>query len=191
MGIKHQAPGGKKFEPLSPYTMASRRIKRDKKGAVRSKILQATGELTNGIAVIPSRPTTKAFIGVPRNTRKSDGGRLVDIAQIHEFGSQPIVIKITPKMRRFLAKLFAVAGGSMGGSHGRPAGRGIIVLMIPERPFLRPAFASWVRGNKHAGALPVKERFKLRVLKASRLLAAKKGIEPLYFNTSGVPGGGG
>lgn len=189
MGIREQAPGGgKKFEPLSPLTLATRQLKRDKSGKVRSKILQVTGELANGIAVIPQVPTTEAFIGVPRKTRKADGGRLVDIAQIHEFGSQPIVIPITPKMRGFLAKLFELAGKGSGVKRG--GGRGVIVLMIPERPFLRPAFESWKRGNKHAGALPVSERFKIRTLKACRLLAAKKGIESQYFNTGGVPAGG-
>jgi hypothetical protein len=61
---------------------------------------------------------------------------LVSLAELHELGGPPVVIPITPKMRRYLAVLLRQAnqGAAAGG------GAGVVVVQTPARPFLRPAF---------------------------------------------------
>lgn len=146
-GITSQAPGGEAFKPLSPLTIASRKLA----GFGGTKALIRRGDLRNGITTIVQGD--EAFIGVPRKARGADGKSLVDVAKVQEFGSDPIVIPITPAMRRYLAVLFEKAG-----SPRRPgSGRGVVVVTIPPRPFLRPAFKAFRRGSR--------ERFLRRVAK--------------------------
>ena len=61
---------------------------------------------------------------------------MVDVAKLNEFGGPPVIIPITPKMRRFLFALLRQAGKEPTGG----SGRGVIVVQVPARPFLRPAF---------------------------------------------------
>jgi hypothetical protein len=135
-GLTQQAPAGAAFRPLAPLTLAARRLRR----FAGTKALLRTGDLRNSIAVL----TTSAgvFIGIARSARATDGRSLVDIAQVHEYGTAPIVIPITPSMRRYLAVLFREAG------RGRAAGpsAGVVVVQVPARPFLRPVFAAFQRG---------------------------------------------
>jgi len=56
--------------------------------------------------------------------------------QVQEFGAGPIMIPMTPAMRRFLFALLRKAGEERSGG----TGRGVVVVQIPARPFLRPAF---------------------------------------------------
>ncbi|MCA9561164.1 MAG: hypothetical protein KC583_21595, partial [Myxococcales bacterium] len=76
-----------------------------------------------------------AFVGVLRSARGSDGQTLVNVAQVQEFG-KTVVVQLTPKARRFLMMVLREAGiePSAGG------GKGIAVVRIPARPFLRPVF---------------------------------------------------
>jgi hypothetical protein len=102
------------------------------------------GDLRNAITAIVQGD--EAFVGVPRKARGKDGKSLVDVAQVHEFGSDPIVIPMTSAMRRFLFAVLRKAGvepreGSKGG-----AGKGVVVTRIPARPFLRPAFKAFAQG---------------------------------------------
>lgn len=130
-GITEQAPGGEPFKPLAPLTLAARKLA----GFNGTKALLVRADLRNAIAVIADGD--EVFVGVPRNARGSDGRSLVDIAELNEFGSDPIVIPITPKMRRYLFALLREAGEPPTGGHG--SGKGVVVVTIPARPFLRPA----------------------------------------------------
>jgi phage gpG-like protein len=135
-GITAQAPGGEAFKPLSPLTLAARKLA----GFGGTKALLVSGDLRNSIAAIVRGD--EAFVGVPRKARSKDGRSLVDVAQVQEFGSNPIVIPITPRMRRFLFALLRQAGKEPSGG----SGKGVVVVTIPARPFLRPAFKKFSEG---------------------------------------------
>ena len=94
-GITKQAPGGEAFKPLSPLTLAAREMK----GRGGTKALMVRGDLRNAVAAIVQGD--EAFVGVPRKARGKDGKSVVDVAQVQEFGAGPIVIPMTPAMRRF------------------------------------------------------------------------------------------
>lgn len=137
-GIRNQAPGGKKIRPLAKSTLATRRIRTTgRRRRSSSKALIQEGDLIGSIAVI--QKGTSFFVGVHRQTKSSTGDSMVNIAKINEFGSRPIVIPITPAMRRFLGVLFRHLKKPTAGS-----GRGVIVVVIPPRPFMRPAFEKWL-----------------------------------------------
>lgn len=135
-GITAQAPGGEAFKPLSPLTLAARKLA----GFGGTKALLVRGDLRNSIATIVKGD--EAFVGVPRKARSKDGRSLVDVAQVHEFGSNPIVIPVTPRMRRFLFALLRQSGKEPTGG----SGKGVVVVTIPARPFLRPAFKKFSEG---------------------------------------------
>ena len=135
-GITRQAPGGESIKPPSPLTLAARQMK----GRGGTKALMVSGDLRNGIAAIVKGD--EAFVGVPRKARGKDGKSLVDVAQVQEFGAGPIIIPMTPAMRRFLFALLRMAGESGGGG----SGKGVVVIQIPARPFLRPAFKVFQKG---------------------------------------------
>lgn len=135
-GLTDQAPGGTPIEPLSPLTLAARRLS----GFKGTKALIVRGDLRNSIAVVLD--DDRAFIGVLRKARSRDGESLVDVAQTQEFGGPPVVIPITPKMRRFLAALFEEAGIERHAG----SGNGVVVVQVPARPFLRPAFEQFRQG---------------------------------------------
>lgn len=157
VGLRTQAPGGQPFRPLSALTLASRRLRgRDASGRFTGggfrgqKALIRTGELRNSIAVIQRGDV--AFVGVP----KAVGPARLRIAEVHEFGSDPIIIPITPKMRRFLAVLFKRAGRSR--PTGSRGGSGVVVTQIPARPFLRPVFEQWKKGVDRRTIATIRKR---------------------------------
>jgi hypothetical protein len=153
-GITSQAPGGEAFTPLAPLTLAARRMK----GTGGTKALIARADLRNSIGVITDGD--EVFVGVLRSAQSASGDSLVDIATIHEFGAGPTVIPMTPAMRRFLFALFKSVGISpRAGAHG--GGAGVIVVQIPPRPFLRPAFRAF--------QTVAPSRFLRRVARAMRL----------------------
>ena len=135
-GLTSQAPGGETLKPPSPLTIAARQLE----GFGGSKALIVRGDLRNSITVIVQGD--EAFIGVSRSARSKDGASMVDLAKLHEFGGPPVIIPITPKMRRFLFALLRKAGKEPTGG----GGRGIIVVQVPARPFLRPAFDKFREG---------------------------------------------
>lgn len=142
-GIRSQAPGGQRFKPLSPNTLKIRRFL----GFRGTKALIVRGDLRNSIKAIPVTRGV-AFVGVRRSARSRDGKSLVNIARVHEFGAGPIIIRITPKMRRFLAAagVFDGDGSSPAGGGGGGGGLGVIVVRIPARPFLGPIRDRFFRG---------------------------------------------
>lgn len=135
-GLTSQAPGGEPIKPPAPLTLAARQLE----GFGGTKALLVRGDLRNSITVIVEGD--EAFIGVPRSARSSGGESLVDLAQLHEYGGPPVVIPITPKMRRFLFALLRQAGKEPTGG----SGRGAVVVQVPARPFLRPAFEKFREG---------------------------------------------
>lgn len=129
-GLTQQAPGGQTLRPPAPLTLAARTLS----GFGGTKSLLVRGDLRNAIAVVIAGD--EAFIGVPRSARAANGESLADLARLHEFGGPPVIIPITPKMRRYLAALLRKAGKAPTGG----SGRGVVVVQVPARPFLRPAF---------------------------------------------------
>ena len=147
-GLTDQAPGGEPIRPLAATTLAARRLE----GFEGDKALLRRADLRNAISVTVRG--LAAFVGVPRKT--VHGKNLADIAKMNEFGFGPIVIAITEAMRRFLFALFRELGeGAGGGAGGSGSGDGVVVIHIPARPFLLPAFDKWRRG--------VRERFLRRI----------------------------
>lgn len=133
-GLREGAPGGRAFAPLAPTTLAVRRFR----GFKGTKALLVRGDLRNSIAVV--RQPGGVFVGVLRTARGQGGQPLVNVAAVHEFGSRPIVLKLTPKVRRFLHAAFRAAG--LERPSDRP-GTGIAIIQVPARPFLRPVFEKW------------------------------------------------
>jgi hypothetical protein len=129
-GLTKQAPGGKRFKPLAESTI----LKRKSEGFAGRKALIRTATFRRNIKV--SERSNNVFIGVLRGTRTSDGKDMVNIARVHEEG-RVIVIKVTPKMRKyFFAMLKRMGAVPTGGSGGFK--RGILVIKIPARPFIGP-----------------------------------------------------
>ena len=155
-GLTKQAPGGDPIRPLAATTLAARKLK----GFRGTKALLHRGDLRNSITV--QVEGAQAFVGVSRKARSKGGGALVNVARVQEFGAGPIVIPITPKMLRFLLVLFKTLGArrtrvGAGAHHGT----GVVVIQVPARPFLRPAFKKFQRGAQG--------RFLQRVAKLSGL----------------------
>lgn len=134
-GLRSGAPGGQAFQPLAPTTLAIRRLR----GAKGTKPLIVHGDLRNSIAVV--KEGDGVFVGVLRSAKSSGGGSLVNVAAIHEFGSRPIVLKITPKVRALLHAAFRKAG--LDAPSGERPSTGVAVIRIPPRPFLRPVFDAY------------------------------------------------
>ena len=148
-GIREQAPGGRAFAPLAPTTLAIRKFR----GFGGTKALLVHGDLRNSITV--TKDGDRVLVGVLRTARGRAGQPLADIAALHELGSRPIVMKLTPKARAFLHAAFRRAGLDAPGA-GHPS-TGIAVIQVPARPFLSPVF------EKYAQPDQVSRRFVERV----------------------------
>lgn len=135
-GLTSQAPGGAPLTPPAPLTLAARQLA----GVGGTKALLVRGDLRNAIAVVIVG--NEAFVGVLRSARSSDGKSLVGLAELHEFGGPPVVIPVTPKMRRFLFALLRQADVEPRAG----SGRGVVVVQTPARPFLRPAARKYGEG---------------------------------------------
>jgi len=149
-GIREQAPGGRAFTPLAPTTLAIRQFR----GFHGTKALLVHGDLRNSITV--TKDGDQVFVGVLRTARNRAGQSLVDIAALHEHGSRPIVVRLTPKARAFLHAAFRHAG--LGRPSLGPPSTGIAVIQIPARPFLAPVF------EKYAQPEQISRRFIERVV---------------------------
>lgn len=154
-GIKSQAPGGQSFVPLSPATIALRKFF----GFKGTKALVRRADLVNSITVHELHDAEDSiFVGVQRNAKNEKGESLVDIMKLEEYGSKPIIIKITPKMAALLHMAFRKAN-LMGPL--RPS-TGIITVQIPARPSMGPTF------EKFAEPTEASKRFAERFQKAMR-----------------------
>jgi hypothetical protein len=140
-GLTEQNPGGDPIKPLAKNTITKRRML----GFRGTKALIVRSDLRRSV-VVHQMAGTGAFVGVLRSARAKDGQSIANVAELNEFGSRPIVIKITPKMRRFLIAM--IGRGERGrDTRGRftsstftgSGSKGFIVVQIPARPFVRPA----------------------------------------------------
>jgi hypothetical protein len=136
-GLTNQAPGGKALKAPSPLTLAARRLKR-KKG---TKSLLVRGGLRNSFVAIVKGDT--GYVGIRKSKKTKSGDYVADIARIQEEGSKPRIIPITPKMRRVLFALFREAGIE---PNGKGAGKGVVVVTTPARPYIKPAFDRYREG---------------------------------------------
>lgn len=156
-GIRDQAPGGQKLAALAQSTIDMKRGK--------SKALINYGDLIRSVNVTEVgdlRSGGAAFVGVHRNAKpygkrgaarsRAIGKPLVNIAAIHEFGTAPFQIPVTPRLRRFWFAMFKK------GIFKAPLKRSRTVINHPgikARPFIRPTFAVWSQGlgDRIAGRL--------------------------------------
>ncbi len=80
-----------------------------------------------------------------RKTRQATVATNVSFqAEIQEFGGPPVIIPMTPKMRRFLFAMLRKSGQAPPGG----TGSGVVVVQVPARPFLRPAFNNFRTGSE-------------------------------------------
>jgi phage gpG-like protein len=164
-GFTEQAPGGKKWPPLSRTTLAMRRFR----GFRGTKALMARGDLRNSITVVERGEAV--FVGVLRTARARDGKPLINVAQIHEEGAGPYAIQVTDKMRKFLHAAFRQAGLPARPSTGHSAV--LLIVTIPPRPFIKPVW--------EAEATPeskVRERLEQRLAQAFGGMFGTMGAPP-------------
>ena len=95
-----------------------------------------------GFGFLAAEDGDEVFVSVLRTAKSSTGESVADVAKIQELGGPPTIIPITPKMRRFLFALLRQAGKEPTGG----SGRGVVVVQVPARPFLRPAFEKFREG---------------------------------------------
>lgn len=165
-GIRDQAPGGQAFTPLAETTLAIRKFKRFR----GTKALIVRGDLRNSVTA-QRTGYAGVFVGVLRSARGRTGNALVNVAEVHEFGSRPITIHVTPKMRAFLNMALGKmnqrrAGPQTRNSKGQfqkvrylgTGGTGIAAIQIPARPFIRPVVAMYFSNSNE-----VRMRFLARV----------------------------
>ncbi len=104
--------------PNSPFTLLMKKS---------AKTLIDNSDMRNAIGVIPVG-RHNAFVGIPA------AGGMARLADIQENG-RTIVMRMTPKMRKFLHATLGQRVSKVG------SGNGILVIHIPPRPFVAPTFA--------------------------------------------------
>ena len=154
-GIRKQAPAGQRFVALSKLALAIRRAR----GFRGSKALIRTGALVNSIAV-KRVAKGKYFVGVLRGRKSRDGTAMMHIASVQERGSTHVV-RVTPKMRRFLMAMLRKAG-VLGRSRAGASQlqKRVMIVRIPARPFMQPVIDK-VAGDRAA----LRRRVGMRIAK--------------------------
>ncbi len=180
-GITSGAPGGQKFAPLAPLTLAIRKMK----GFSGTKILIVSGTL-RGAIMVTELSGHGVFIGVHRSARGGKGGKsLYNLARLHEEGGDWSYL-MTPKQRRFLFAALNKARNAGRDSAGRFLKKGTpnpfdrrpgastggarVTVHLPARPFIRPTLEMYGR------PADVKKRLVQSILKSmAGDLKAKSG----------------
>lgn len=129
LGLRSGAPAGKELLPLALATVMLRRRR-------SRKPLLDTGSLLGSIGTTIDEVGRTAFVGVHRTARGADGQSLINVALVHEFGTRPFVIQVTPAMRRLFLVLSKLSRGRI-----RPLSKNKTTIShpgVPARPFLRP-----------------------------------------------------
>ena len=147
-GIQAQAPGGQQFKPLAPTTLAIRRFlgfKGTKALLWHRNFLRAIKVTADGRA---GSMNYQVFVGILRDEKDPSGKSLYRIGMRNELGGPPIVVKVTPRMLRFLHAAFAsLDKASVGMSRPwwllkRTGAKGVIVINTPVRPVFGPVWAA-------------------------------------------------
>lgn len=136
-GMQSGAPGGKRYEPLSPVTLALRKFA----GFKGTKPLIQTGAMLRSIHVV--KRGALYFVGIDRSAKSADGESMVEIAEMHENGAGPFVVEMTPAARRYIAMALKDAGLLSGGGGGGGDGLNIAVIKIPARPTFGPVMEAY------------------------------------------------
>jgi len=129
-GIRDGAPGGKEFAPLADTTIKMKKS---------SKPLIDNGDLIRSIDV-DDVGSDQFFIGVNRNAESDDGEKLANLAQIHNDGTPPYSIPVTPAMRRFW---FVMVAKKIFSAPLSPHTDFILHPGQKARPFLEPSYEEW------------------------------------------------
>lgn len=135
---------GKTWAPNSDFT---------KRAKGSSKPLVNTGDLMGSVTIVDAGPG-EFFVGVPNNARSKNGGKLVSIGAVHEFG-KVIVMQITKKQHSaFMAKLKQLgmsSGRRGGGGKGKFRPGATLVIKIPKRSFLNDTKEAHFKPNQTQG----------------------------------------
>jgi len=165
-GLRNQAPGGNTILPLSPMTIALRRL--PQKGAKSQTLKQGStkalirhGDLIRSINVEKNTPEDYT-VGVHRGAKgKKSGKDMVNIAAIHEYGTKSYTQVVTPKMAAFSRYLVVMGILHVPWKIGQ-----MLRKKIPARPFLRPAHKVW--------STTANERFVTRLAQTQSLIIRAK-----------------
>jgi hypothetical protein len=177
------------------YPLAKSTIKMKKS----SKPLIHHGDLLASIKYQPISGTPGSgkmgyFVGVHRSARGRTGEALANIAEIHEFGTGPYVINVTPKMRGFWFAMFKKK------VFKKPLNKKTTQINhpgLPVRSFLRAPYEKWFtgRGWDLRGSLPGKpatERWTTYMQEKLKLAeAARKSTKGNPGEGGAAPAGGG
>ncbi len=140
-GIRNQAPGG---QPLLPLADSTKKMKKSSKALIDKGDLVRSVKAQDVSGDLKEKGATGWFVGVHRKTYSDKGKEMVNIAEVHEFGTKPFKIKVTTKMRRFFMAM--VIAGKMRAPI--PPSKTVINHPgVPARPFIRPTFVEWQVGD--------------------------------------------
>jgi hypothetical protein len=133
-GIRSQAPGGKRFLPLSPFTLFVRRMFNNQ----RTTALIEYGDLLRAIKVNKISDDV-VMVGIMRGAQNREGSDLIKVGLVQEYGATRSM-RVTGRMRNFLRMVMRKmkqsgmhSTGTGGGTRG-----GYLNFVIPPRPFLGP-----------------------------------------------------
>lgn len=165
-GLRNQSPGGKTILPLSDMTIALRGL--PQKGAKNQKLKKGTtkalirhGDLIRSINVEKQSPENYT-VGVHRGAKgKKSGKDMVNIAEVHEYGTKQYTQVVTPKMAKFSRFLVVMGILNVPWRIGQ-----ILRKRIPPRPFLRPAHQVWMH--------TANERFVTRLAQTQSMIIRAK-----------------
>lgn len=166
-GLRKQAPGGKPILPLSAETLALRKAGSKRRPPFGgTKALIHTGDLVGSINVTKATGGG-AFVGVLRSAKgKKKGAPLFNVALQQETGGSTLVIKLTPKARRYLMAVYRKSNllKKVGrGAAQAKSGAGVTVTIIRRRarPFIAPVWEA--EGNDAKIGQRVLERINKRL----------------------------
>lgn len=168
-GIQSGAPGGKRYTPLSPLTLAMRKAA----GFKGKKALIRSGAMLRSIHVV--KRGGLYFVGIDRSAKTAEGDDLVEIAQLHEEGAGPFVVEMTPEARRYFFAMMKEAGVTPTPGASSGGGLQVAVIKIPARPTFGPVMEMWGKPED------VRARFEDRV---ARILY---GLSPGHSGRSQRP----
>jgi hypothetical protein len=146
-GMRSGAPGGQRFQALAPTTVKMKRS---------SKPLINHGDMLRSVHAEQferDKYGGSYFVGINRRVKRKDGSSMADLAELHEFGGKPYVIKVTPKLRAFWFAMFRK------GIFNAPLKKSTVVINhkgMPKRPFLVPSFNEWKKNAERRLANRVK-----------------------------------